>query len=116
MSLILLEKIKNHESTTKIFLEKWLCQKILSSNQDPKVYLDEVISSGGKTGGIGELIYYKDIYPFFEKNYEEIQFLTIAFIKNGGRLQIKEDLKSEITWLAIQIVAFQIACSIGLKT
>lgn len=53
MSLILLEKIKNHESTTKIFLEKWLCQKILSSNQDPKVYLDEVISSGGKTGGIG---------------------------------------------------------------
>lgn len=116
MSLILLEKIKNHEATTKVSLEKWLCQKLLSSNQDPNIYLDEVVSSGGKTGGIGELIYYKDINPFFEKNYEEIQFLTIAFIKNGGRLEIKEDLKSEITWLAIQIVAFQISRSIGLKT
>lgn len=112
----LLVKIQKHKEVSNVALEKWLCSKILESNQEPSIYLNEVISSGGKTGGIGQLLYYKDIYPFFESNYYEIQYLIINFQKNGGKLEVQEDIKSELTWLALQMVAFQIAVSVGLKT
>ncbi|MEK7434186.1 MAG: hypothetical protein AABZ74_13720 [Cyanobacteriota bacterium] len=116
MTSDLLVKIQKHKDGSNVGLEKWLCSKILESNQEPSVYLNEIISSGGKTGGIGQLLYYKDIYTFFESNYDEIQYLIINFQKNGGKLELQEDIKSELTWLALQIIAFQIAVSVGLKT
>lgn len=115
MSASFLAKIQTYMEESQVGLEKWICSRLLESTQDLVVYLTEIISSGGKTGGIGELLYYKDIYPFFDTYYDEIQYAITIFQKNGGVLEIQEDMKSECTWLAVQLVTSNIATALGLQ-
>ncbi|MEK7434187.1 MAG: hypothetical protein AABZ74_13725 [Cyanobacteriota bacterium] len=100
-----LKKIQN-ESENR--LEQWLITNILDS-EDSEAYLQDIINCGCQNGVISELIYYKDVYPFFDEYYLEIQELLLEYQDEVGTIELQSDIKSKLTWLAVEIIAYRLA-------
>lgn len=101
-------------NTTTSPLMRWITERTLESDQVPEFYLSEIIENGGKTGGIGELIYYPDTHTFFDTYYDDIQYVLKGILANGGGLYFENDLKTEFSWVAVKCFAYQLCFITGI--
>lgn len=107
------KELRKIQSESENRLELWLVENILDSDE-PEAYLKDIVRIGCKNGIISELIYYKDIYPFFDEYYQEIQELLLDYQSNFGNITIEPDMKSQFTWLAIEMIAYDLEIKLEL--
>lgn len=110
--------LKKIEKESENRLEKWLCNNILSTfktSEDCQAYLEDILRGGCESGVISELIYYKDIYPFFQEYYLEIQELILNYQDEIGGIELKADIQSRLSWLAVEITALNLADKLCLE-
>lgn len=107
------KELKKIQSESENRLELWLVENILESD-DPEAYLRDIVQVGCKNGVVSELIYYKDIYPFFDEYYQEIQELLLYYQSNLGNITIEPDMKSQFTWLSVEMIAYDLETKLEL--
>lgn len=95
-------------------LEQWLITNILES-EDCDAYLGDILRGGCQNGVISELIYYKDVYPFFQEYYLEIEESVLEIQEEYGAITLQADIQSHLTWLAVEKTASTIASKLGLS-
>lgn len=100
-----LTKIKTQSDNR---LEQWLIDDVLNADE-PEVYLKDIINIGCQNGIVGSLIYYKDIYPFFQNYYLDIQEVILNYQQEFGVFELKADIQSHLTWIAVEYIASELA-------
>lgn len=108
------EELNQMISESENRLEQWLITNILES-EDCEAYLGDILRGGCQNGVISELIYYKDVYPFFQEYYLEIQELVLETQDEYGTITLQADIQSHLTWLAVEKVASTIASKLELS-
>lgn len=108
------KELNQMRSESEDRLEQWLITNILES-EDCEAYLGDILRGGCQNGVISELIYYKDVYPFFQEYYLEIQELVLETQDEYGTITLQADIQSHLTWLAVEKVASTIASKLELS-
>lgn len=107
------ESLKRVSIQSENRLEQWLIANILEA-QEPEIYLNDILKTGCESGIISELIYYADIYPFFQEYYLEVQELLLEYQDEGGIITLKGDIQTHLTWFAIELTALRLSDKLGL--
>lgn len=82
----------------------------------PKAFFMDLFTQGCASGMITSLVYYHDTHAFFDKYYNEIEYLREEADDNLSEpILIKGDLKNVMAWFAFEETAFQMAAALRLE-
>jgi len=87
----------------------------LDGYDEPEQFFNDLFQGGCVSGFIGELIYYKDTYAFFDKYYSDIMDLVYEYKEQGIEVDLMKDnnIKNTGAWFAYEETARQIADELG---
>lgn len=79
-------------------------------NQEVLSFFKDLFAHGCVSGMISSLVYYRDTFAFFDRFYDEIEELRVAYLEETGQpLQMDGDLKNGLAWFAFEETARRIA-------
>ncbi|MGE4170819.1 MAG: hypothetical protein AB7F28_08910 [Candidatus Margulisiibacteriota bacterium] len=105
-------------------LQTWL-QNWANKEDNPQAVLQDIVQQGCCSGSVGELIYYPDIFRFYDRFGDDIWDLVTTFRDQTGltlaeflgcfkRLDTETDLKTNLVWFAVEETAAQLLATEGL--
>ena len=81
----------------------------------PEQFFHDLIRYGCQNGIIASLTYYADTAEFFDRHYDEIEDIRLAYQEESGiPFHTDGDWKNALAWFAFESVAWQIAQHIGI--
>ena len=89
----------------------------LEGYENPQTFFEDLAQHGCVSGMIGELIYYKDTYTFFDENYSDIMDLVAELNDEGLEIDLAKDgdIKNTGAWLAYEETARQLSNELGME-
>ena len=86
------------------------------AEDDPAVYLDQILTHGCESGLATQLIYYRDVYPFYDRFHEDIQDILDAHpLSLKQREAMNADARTAYCWWAYWCTALHLCDSFRLR-
>ena len=83
--------------------------QIAIKEDDPELFLGDVLAHGCISGVVGSMIYHCDTHAFYDRHYDEIEELRLDWEDETGQpIEIKGDLKNFLAWFAFEHAAFML--------
>ena len=108
-----LEKILLTISPTSL---KWAVISEILAEDEPEVFIWDVINHGCVSGTVSGLIYYSQTHQFYDTHYDEIEELRFELEEQWiPPVSIEWDLKNHYAWIAFENTTYQLALELGLE-
>ncbi|WP_452597577.1 DUF7222 domain-containing protein [Pontimicrobium sp. MEBiC01747] len=112
-------KLQDIATETENTLKKVVIDEILSNYEDEiETGFHNIICYHRTFGMVDSFIFYVDMQAFFDTHYEWIHDAILDYEDRYGipfNFQYKDDIKSELAWVAFQETANQMAYELGLE-
>ncbi len=118
-NLELKNTLQEISTETENTIEKAVIDEILSNYEDEiETGFNNIVSYHRSYGMVSSFIFYKDMEEFFDNHYEWIHDAILDYEDTYGipfTFRRKDDIKSELAWVAFQETASRIAHKLELE-
>ncbi len=80
----------------------------------PQSFFKDMLENGCARNVISDLTNYNDTHQFFHEHFDEIEEIREEFERFNEPLQIQVDVRSELTWMAVETIAIKIGVELEL--